>query len=178
MLFTLGSSGQTVMWTRLGPPEPNLRVPGNGFANGRVAAIAVDPGDSTRWLVGFGNGGVWETRDSGNSFRSLSDAWPTLHVGSIAFAPGDSRTIYVGTGESISVWAHVGMGILKSTDGGQNWSLLGQSQFARASVKRLRVHPTNPDVLLAATSRSNFGRDTGFGAPAPPPFGILKSNDG
>ena len=29
------------------------------YNSGRVSAIAVDPRDSNRWLVGFGNGGVW-----------------------------------------------------------------------------------------------------------------------
>jgi hypothetical protein len=35
--------------------------------SGRVASITVDPGDVTHWLVGTGNGGVWETHDSGTS---------------------------------------------------------------------------------------------------------------
>jgi photosystem II stability/assembly factor-like uncharacterized protein len=67
---------------------------------------------------------------------------------------------------------------MKSIDGAKTWTLLGAQSFERAGVKRVRVHPTTPDVVLAATVRSGFGRDAQEGNPSPPPFGILKSSDG
>src|SRR5262245_30754897 len=70
-----------------------------GAQNGRIASIAVDPADPSHWLLGVGNGGVWETRDGGGNWLPLSDGWPTLATGAIAFAPSDPKTIYVGTGE-------------------------------------------------------------------------------
>lgn len=98
----------------------------------------------------------------------------------MAFAPSDPQIIYVGTGESDGGvgFEHAGLGIMKSTDGGKTWTLLATSSFARGSVKRVRVHPTNPNVVLAATSRGGFGRDAQEGVPSPPPFGLLKSGDG
>jgi uncharacterized protein (TIGR03437 family) len=68
--------------------------------------------------------------------------------------------------------------MMKSTDGGKAWALIAASTFGRASVRRIRVHPTNPNVLLATVSRGGFGRDAEIGMPSSPPFGILKSTDG
>jgi uncharacterized protein (TIGR03437 family) len=150
-----------------------------GVPDGRIASIAVDPTDSSHWLAGFGNGGVWETHDGGGSWLPLSDNWPTLATGAIAFAPGDSRTIYVGTGEAdVGNVGHSGVGVMKSIDAGKTWTLLGAANFARSSVKRIRVHPTNANIVLAATTRSGMGRDAWEGVPSSPAFGVLRSTDG
>jgi hypothetical protein len=59
------------------------------------------------------------------NWTPLSDSWPTLAIGAIAFAPSDNRTIYVATGEAVlSAFVTTGVGIMKSTDGGSSWNLL------------------------------------------------------
>jgi photosystem II stability/assembly factor-like uncharacterized protein len=166
-------------WVSIGPAtltgERNRAL----LQSGRVSSIAVDPGDETHWLGGFGNGGVWETHDSGGTWAPVTDSAPTLATGAIAFAPSDPNVVYVGTGESAGVsFAKVGVGVLKSTDGGDNWTLLAASSFARATVKRIRVHPADPNIVLAITARGGVGRDAREGAPSPPPFGLLRSSDG
>src|SRR5262245_30518384 len=94
-LWSIGAMAQdsqaaSVRWTDISPV---------GLPNGRVQGIAVDPSNQNHWLVGVGNGGVWETRNAGASFVPLSDDWPTLTIGAVAFAPSDPLTVYVGTGE-------------------------------------------------------------------------------
>ena len=167
------------MWSSIGPsPLVQPSLPQNIQA-GRVSAIAVDPSDPNHWLVGFGNGGVWESRDGGASWTPLTDAAPTLAIGAVAFAPSNPSIIYAATGEAVSAgFAKAGLGILKSIDGGQTWNLLATSSFARTSVRRVRVHPSDPNIVLAASSRGGFGRDSQAGAPSPAPFGVLKSTDG
>ena len=174
------ASAQGGGWAPVGPVP---FIPDGGTANapqsGRVAAIAVHPHDLGHWLIGVGNGGVWQTRDSGVNWVPIADDAPTLAVGAVTFAPSDPNIIYVGTGEAAGVsFVHVGVGLLKSTNGGQSWELLAQSSFARASVRRIVVDPNDANVLLAATSRAGSGRDARESPPAPPPFGILKSTDG
>src|SRR5262245_16031957 len=169
-------------WMSIGP-MPNAYSTALGdpsfFNSGRVASIAVDPGDPAHWLVGFGNGGIWETHDTGVSFVPLTDNQPTLATGAIAFAPSDPSTIYASTGEATGTGPSLsGVGILKSIDGAKSWTLIAASSFARAAVKRIRVHPSDPNVLLAASSRAGFGRDAFEASPNPPPFGILRSTDG
>jgi hypothetical protein len=175
------STQESGQWVSVGPvPFLHQNDPPQNFQSGRVAAIAVDPRDPRHWLIGVGNGGVWESRDAGGSWSPIADDAPTLAVGAVAFAPGDSNIIYVGTGEPAggNGFVHVGMGLLKSTNGGESWVLLAQQHFARASVRRLVVAPADANILMAATSRAGYGRDARQGAPAPPPFGILKSADG
>lgn len=174
-----GFQGQ---WVSIGP-TPVVR---NAFANasnpqapfsGRIGSIAVDPTDLNHWLLGVGNGGVWETRDAGGSWVPLTDAAPTLATGDVTFDPTNPRTIYVGTGEAHgSNLARCGLGILKSTDGGRTWTLIGAESFARGSVKRLRVNPGDPSTLMAASARGGYGLNQDFPG-APPPFGVLKSSD-
>jgi photosystem II stability/assembly factor-like uncharacterized protein len=168
------TSGQ---WVNIGP-APNMRGATPAPASGRVAAIAVDPTSASHWLVGVGNGGVWETRDTGRTWAAIADAAPTLATGAVAFAPSNPNIIYAGTGEAIQVvFAHSGVGILKSTDGGASWTLLGASAFSRMAVKRLRVHPTNPNIVIAASSSAAVGRDGSSSYPRAA-SGIWKSTDG
>ena len=179
---------ESTRWINIGPsPLTHVLDSTNllNFNSGRVAAIAVNPFDPNHWLIGAGNGGVWESRDLGLSWVRLTDEAPTLAIGAIAFAPSDPDIIYVGTGEAASVgFAKAGLGMLKSIDGGATWDLLGALSLARASVKRVRVDPANPDVVLALASRGGIGRDSQEGAPPamagtePPPFGVFKSTDG
>ena len=174
----LSAPGQ---WNSIGPMPLNADPP--GFIpcpdSGRVASIATDPSDLNHWLIGTGNGGVWETRNTGASWAPLTDGQATLAIGAVAFAPSNPSVMYAATGEAVAAgFAKAGLGLLKSIDGGQNWNLLAAASFARASVRRVRVHPTSPDIVLATTSRGGFGRDSQENAPSPPPFGVLRSNDG
>jgi photosystem II stability/assembly factor-like uncharacterized protein len=150
------------------------------YNSGRVSSIAVDPRDPSRWLLGVGNGGVWETRDAGGAWTPITDDAPTLATGAIAFAPSNPDVVYVGTGEGypFSSHARVGLGLLKSTNGGQSWALLGQTSLARGAIRRLRVDPADANVLLVALMGATFGRDGNGNTPAPPSYGVLRSTDG
>src|SRR5262245_1822945 len=133
LLRVRAQQSDTQVWINISP---------TGVSNGRVASIAIDQSDRNHWLIGVGNGGVWETRDSGNSFVPLSDSWPTLVIGAVAFAPSDPTIIYVGTGEAtLPGVTKGGLGLMKSADGGKTWTLMAASTFTRASVRRIRVHP-------------------------------------
>jgi photosystem II stability/assembly factor-like uncharacterized protein len=170
---------QSGHWVSIGP-NPLFYDRGQTFASGRVASIAIDPRDPSHWLIGAGNGGVWESRDGGGTWSPIADDAPTLAVGAVAFAPSDPNIIYVGTGEYAGGggFRHVGVGILKSINAGRTWALLAQEAFARSSVKHLRINPGDANIVLAATSRGGFGRDSREGAPVPPAFGVLRSSDG
>ncbi|HEV3014492.1 MAG TPA: hypothetical protein VG499_14555, partial [Actinomycetota bacterium] len=90
-------------WRPLGPfASPHGRTAGSGPGSrprvaGRVVAVAVDPGDLRHLLAG--GGGVWESRDGGRGWASRADDQPTAAIGALAFAPGDPRVAYAGTGQ-------------------------------------------------------------------------------
>jgi uncharacterized protein (TIGR03437 family) len=145
---------------------------------GRVTSVAVDPGDSSHWLAGAATGGIWETHDGGLTWTPRTDDQPTLASGALAFAPSDPKIVYVGTGEmGFSRDAYAGLGLLKSSDGGATWKLIQSPNLVRASFAALRVHPTDPNTLVAATTRGNAGRYT-EPVPEPPEYGVLRSTDG
>ena len=179
LILCFGVRAHAQVWSSIGPPYLVRASNPQNFNAGRVSSIAVDPSDPDHWLIGVGNGGVWESHDAGGSWTPLTDAAPTLAIGAVAFAPSDPNIIYAATGEAaLSGFTRVGLGILKSINGGRTWDLLAMSSFARTSVRRVRVHPLDANIVLAISARGGFGRDSQEGAPSPAPFGVLKSIDG
>ena len=166
-------------WVGVGPsPVVNSQSPSGWYNSGRIGSIAIDPTNASHWLIGVSNGGVWESRDAGGSWLPLTDDQPTLATGDITFDPSDPNTIYVGSGDAKGGGVFKGgVGILKSTDGGHTWAVVGAASFARGAVKRIRVNPANPTELAAASSRGGFGRQLEDFPPSPPPYGILTSSD-
>jgi len=57
-------------WTSLGPAP----LTGGNGPTGRIRALAVDPSDSDHWVLGAPSGGVWESRDGGANWNSVTDA--------------------------------------------------------------------------------------------------------
>ena len=146
-------------WTPLGPaPILNAETPGNTNVSGRVVAIAPHPTDTNTIFVGAAHGGVWRTVDGGVNWTPLTDDEMTLATGSMAIAPSNPDIIYVGTGEAnFSADSLYGQGILKSTDGGDSWTLLGQNEFDRRTISKVVVHPTDPDTVYVAAARGVNG---------------------
>src|SRR5207247_8176453 len=125
------TSGGGFKWFSLGPAPIDEGFNAN---SGRVTAIAVDPADVDHWLIGAAQGGIWETWDAGYHWTPRTDDQPSLAMGAIAFAPGNPKIVYAGTGEAnFSRVSYAGVGLLKSMDRGTNWFLLGSAQFSRSA---------------------------------------------
>ena len=161
----------TATWTMIGPRPTNVLAEygpvGNGspFTSGRVAALAVDPRNAAVAYTGASGGGVWKTTDGGQNWVPLTDSQPSLATCSIALAPSNPDIVYVGTGEqNNSGDSYYGAGVLKSLDGGATWTqfagpFVGPFSSSRISgggsrIGAMAVHPTNPDVVLAAADRT------------------------
>jgi photosystem II stability/assembly factor-like uncharacterized protein len=170
---------ENARWINIGPaPILDLFI---GPVSGRVASVCVDPHDPTHWLIGAAQGGVWETRDTGQTWTPKTDDQAALAIGAVTFAPGDPQIIYAGTGEAnFREVAYAGQGLLKSADGGTTWELLASSTFARTAFSDIKVDPTDANIVVVATTRGAAGRanDPGMPQPFAPPRGILKSTDG
>lgn len=169
-------------WISIGPaPILGGQIGARGNArpmSGRVMALAVDPRNEARWLIGGAQGGVWETRDAGKSWQPLTDDQPALAIGAIALAASNPDIVYVGTGTAVfAASSFAGAGLLKSTDGGRTWQLVAPSTFARVSFSDLKVDPLDANHLIAATATGIAGRGRER-PPQIPPVGILTSTDG
>jgi photosystem II stability/assembly factor-like uncharacterized protein len=169
-------------WTAVGPaPILNGNVPGSLPLSGRITALAADPSDPQTIYVAAAGGGVWKTVDGGDSWTALTDDQPTLTMGAIALAPSDSQIIYAGTGEADGVGPNFlanysptifyGRGILKSTDAGATWTLLGNDVFDRRSIARIVVDRNDADSVYVAVGEPGFNGLSGNN-------GIWKSGDG
>ena len=150
-------------WRSLGPVTiPNGQTYGTSRVNvsGRIAAIAVDPSDPAHVLVGAANGGVWESRDRGATWAPRTDAAATLTTGALAFDPSDPDTVLCGTGEG-NWWSYLGVGILRSIDGGTTWSTLCGAPFLGEGFYDLCFDPSSAGRLLAGTTAGLFSSTDG-----------------
>ncbi len=167
---TLATPGTGPAWNNLGP-APLTSEPGQDYGNntGRVTSMAVDQADTSGNTVYAGGafGGLWKSTNAAASdpttvtWTPLLDAQPTLAVGAIAIKPDDSRTLLVGTGETnASVDSYYGLGILRSTDGGANWTLIktangGTVPFLGLAFSKIVFNPDNPNLVIAGATSSN-----------------------
>jgi hypothetical protein len=193
-LSPLGSIAGTV-WKPIGPNpivEDGCCIsPTVTFAaNGRVNSIAVDPTNSNVLYLGSAGGGVWKSYDRGEHWRPMTDQEISLGIGAshaIAIDPLNHNTIYAGTSSfalldqslprPIDSWQS--SGVLKSTDGGESWVLLGSgtptgnegnaaSIFSGRNISTIIVDPTDTNILYLSAGRGN---DPNWG-------GVFRSIDG
>lgn len=156
-------------WIPLGPtaipngePISRAAAPTGIFVTGRLTAIAIDQNDSQTIYVGAAMGGVWKTTDGGGTWSPMSDSSPSLAIGAIALDPTNSNVLYAGTGEGNHYYGggdlqlpwnnYAGVGLLKSTDAGATWSLLGATEFDGACFFRIAIDGASANTLFVATS--------------------------
>ena len=137
-------------------------------AGGRVSRATGVPGDPLTYYAATAAGGAWKSADGGLTWKPVFDDQPISSIGSIAVAPSDPNVVYVGSGEgNIRGNVAAGNGIYKSTDAGKTWSHVWKQE---GQIPQMVVHPTNPDVVLAAVLGHAFGPN--------PERGVYRTTDG
>lgn len=146
--------------------------------SGRVTALAADPQNPATIYLGGAQGGVWRTTNGGQTWQPMTENAPTQAVGAIAIDPTNRNVIYVGTGEAnLSGDSFAGMGILKSTDGGQSWENLAAQTFIGLGFSGLIIDPSNTNTLYASVADA-IGGLVAAGNPNSAIPGVYKSTDG
>jgi hypothetical protein len=197
--------GRNGTWVTVGPsqalyPFTFLRgsfnyVPNAYIAGGRTTSIAVSPtcvpGDCRIWISPAG-GGVWRTKnalDGQPSWEHLSGAFGINAMGTIYLDPNDptGNTIWAGTGEANACGSGcvAGVGLYKSTDGGDTWDgPMGKAYFDARAVGTIAVKPGDPDTIYVGTTRAGRGHSSVCCSglvtlvPGAPKWGLYKSTDG
>src|SRR5580700_8510820 len=167
-------------WTPLGPVPLASDATGNGFQNynqvsGRATAVAIDPADSSgnTVYIGGAQGGVWKSSNAATStannvtWTAVTDDQATLSIGSIVIQPGNTNpaatVILVGTGEADnSADSYFGLGILRSADGGDTWTLLssansGTYSFSGLGATRMAFSTAQTSTVVAAMAATAEG---------------------
>jgi uncharacterized repeat protein (TIGR01451 family) len=171
--LALSTSG----FTALGPaPERMTGCSGcfdYGTTEGRVNSIAIDPttttpGSIVAYIATVG-GGVWKTTNCcsvATTWSSTTDdaAVSTTSIDTVTIDPNNHNTVYAGTGDlNFGSFSMGSQGILKSTDAGATWSVVGADVFGAAlpepagqfpqynAVGKVRVDPNDSSKLVAGT---------------------------
>lgn len=195
-------------WQPVGPNDVFTAAYGN--VAGRVTSIAADPADPSgnTVFVGTAMGGVWESTNAAGpaasvTFAPLTDnvyssqsqtvAVPSLSIGAVSVepvAPGTTPVILAGTGLANDTSAsYFGGGILRSTDGGRQWTVITQSSDRSAGAQNNFSFTGNGfagfawgtvsgrPVVVAAVSQAQESLEVRAGSPAYSALGIYYSTD-
>jgi uncharacterized repeat protein (TIGR01451 family) len=167
-------------FTLLGP-QP---LTGEGFgadrAAGRTNVIVSDPDDPTIAWLGSDGGGVWKTTNccTPDTTWTVKTDFPeiaSMAIGDLTMDPGNHNVLYAGTGDlrygSMSFGA---AGVLKSSDRGETWQLLGANVFnpmygpsagsfpQYQAIGKVVVDPNNSSHVIVGTKTGlYFSYDAG-----------------
>lgn len=165
-------------WTFLGPNP--LSNGGYGQVAGRANVIAVDPtgpdgeGHYTVFAAADG-GGVWKSTDccdANTTWRNVTDQpdIASIAIGDIYIEPSDPDVIYAGTGDlRYGSFSFGTAGLLKSTDKGETWTVLGEDVFSPfyppsaglgfpqyQAIGKVITDPNDPDTVIVGTKTGLF----------------------
>ena len=146
-------------WRNIGPNR-----------GGRSLGCSGSPGRPNEYYFGATGGGLWKTVDGGNEWFPVTDGQVTSSsVGAVAVAETNPDIVYIGMGE-VQLRGSItqGDGVYKTTDGGKTWRDLGLKETQ--AIARIRVHPTNPDIVYVAALGHPYGDN--------PERGVFRSTDG
>src|SRR5437773_5451547 len=202
-------------WQSYGPIQTSVQPGVLSFSGATNATASRDtalviaptcvPGNCRLW-VGSAGGGVWRTDDAlaaDPSWTWLTGVLALNSVGTLAADPNDpsGNTLYVGTGEGnrCSSGCESGVGIYKTTDGGNSWTKLPDAcvnnttyscansgdAFLGRGINQIVVDPTNPAHIFVGSALAVRGLSHVIGnggttrlEPGANPVGVYESTDG
>ena len=119
------------------------------FRGGRSAAVTGVEGKPMLFYMGTTGGGIWKTKNGGQTWENISDGYFGGSIGAIAVSSSDNNVLYSGGGEvTVRGNTSYGYGVHKSIDGGRSWKHMGLENSRH--IPRIRIHPKNPDIVYAA----------------------------
>jgi photosystem II stability/assembly factor-like uncharacterized protein len=146
-------------WRSIGP-----------LRGGRSIAVSGSVARPLEYYFGATGGGLWKTTDGGQTWLAVADeTLKSSSVGAVAVAESNPDVVYVGMGET-QLRGNIiqGDGVYKSTDAGKTWTHVGLKDSM--AIARIRVHPSNPEVVYVAALGNPYGPN--------PARGVFKSTDG
>lgn len=104
--------------------EGDWRLEGPTNIGGRFNFIRQHPEDPSTLYAGSSAGGLW--KGVNGDWMPLTEDFPALSMGDLAFYPGNPDRIFLATGDpQISSFPRIGKGVYRSLDGGENWENMG-----------------------------------------------------
>lgn len=133
-------------WRNIGPQR-----------GGRSLGASGSPGRPNEYYFGATGGGLWKTTDGGQEWASVTDGQiSSSSIGAVAVAETNPDIVYIGGGETqLRGSITQGDGVYKSVDAGKTWRHLGLKETQ--AISRIRIHPTNPDIVYVAALGHPYG---------------------
>lgn len=172
-----GTDAPVNFWTSVGPAASRFGGWAFGDVSGRMTGIA--RAASGNVYIATAAGGVWKTTNNGLSWTNIFENAGTQPTGAIAVDPNDEQTLWVGTGDFVEgCEGYFGIGMLRSTDGGQSWVARNGAGSGAGSLEdasafsAVVVDPRDSNIVVAgATMR-------GCGSGAQTSGGLFRTSDG
>ncbi|MFT4857164.1 MAG: photosystem II stability/assembly factor-like uncharacterized protein [Algoriphagus sp.] len=135
-------------WRNIGPNR-----------GGRSLGSSGSPSRPYEYYFGATGGGLWKTTDGGNEWFPVTDGQiSSSSIGAVAVAESNPDIVYIGGGETqLRGSITQGDGVYKTTDGGKTWKHLGLQETQ--AIARIRVDPTNPDLVYVAALGHPYGEN-------------------
>lgn len=161
-------------FTSLGPQPLGGEGFGAGNNAGRTNVIVSDPDDPTIAYLGSDGGGVWKTTNccTTNTVWTVKTDIPeiaSMAIGDITIDPNDHNVLYAGTGDlRYGSFSFGAAGVLKSTDKGETWTVLGEDVFnpfygpsaggfpQYQAISKVVVDPNNSNNVVVGTKTGVF----------------------
>ncbi|OFY95060.1 MAG: hypothetical protein A2309_13750 [Bacteroidetes bacterium RIFOXYB2_FULL_35_7] len=159
------SAYKSSLWYPVGPnviPSNQTGYMENGI--GRINCIAFHPTQASTYFVGVAQGGVWKTVNDGQTWIPLTDELPITRISDIAIDPLNPDVIYISVCDFAYIGfglhlngrkrnTHYGLGVYKTTNGGQTWSETGLTfnltDGEASLIKKIIIHPDQTNKLIA-----------------------------
>ena len=146
-------------WREIGP-----------FRGGRSVAVAGSASRASEYYMGTSGSGVFKTTDGGMNWQPVTDKYFGGTVGSIGVAASNPDIVWVGGGETdIRGNTAPGDGVWLSKDAAKTWTRITFFDV-KNHVTRIRIHPTNPDIVWVGVLGHAFGANE--------QRGVFKTMDG
>jgi photosystem II stability/assembly factor-like uncharacterized protein len=133
-------------WRNIGPQR-----------GGRSIASSGSVQRPNEYYFGAVGGGLWKTTDGGLTWRAVTDGQlKSSSIGAVAVAASNPDIVYIGMGET-ELRGNImqGDGVYRSEDAGKTWKNIGLADTQ--AIARVRVHPTNPDIVFVAAFGHPYG---------------------
>jgi photosystem II stability/assembly factor-like uncharacterized protein len=124
-------SAKTDVWSKL------------GLSGQRITALATDPQRSGTIYAGSSTGALFKTTDGGRTWIGQDLAPGSNIVNAIAVDRRNTNTLYAATY----------LGLIKSTDGGDHWTVVNSDLVG---CRALALDPRDPDKIYAGTDHGVF----------------------
>ena len=162
MLNTAGYYDREEEWVSIGPtPAVNIYY---GNVSSRIVSVKFHPSNPDIIYIAAAYGGVWKSTNGGLNWLPKTDFEVTLSSGALAIDKTNPEIIYYGTGEATYfTYSYSGSGLLKSTDGGNNWTNYTSGLPADTYFSRLVIDPNHSNILFAAMGTGGLYKSTNSG---------------